>query len=358
MVFFLELFRLARFAEGILLADRRHLHRFQARKRFGYRAEKAADHGMFLCGHYRSQLGCLKEDLLVERLDGVHIDDADADAGRRQSFGGFHGLADHDAGRYDRRLLSAAQPVAPADLYGGCILIKHRHRRPAQSHVARALHGDRLPHQRLCRRPVAGVEHRHTGNRPHEGNILKGLMAGPVLADRDPCVSSADLDVGARIADGISDDLKGAAGGKHGEGAGAYHLAGKRQSAGSRIHVLLGDAHVEEALRICRGKFGRHRRLGKVGVHDHQVLIFSAYFYQRFAVSLSGCHLFCHYCSPSLSSAASSSIACLACSSFGALPCQPASSSIKETPWPLCVLAMITVGLPLHALALSKASKS
>ena len=46
------------------------------------------------------------------------------------------------------------------------------------------------------------------------------------------------------------------------------------------------------------------------------------------------------------------------CSAFGALPCQSQSFSMKETPLPLTLWAMMTVGLPLYARAAAKAASS
>ena len=51
-------------------------------------------------------------------------------------------------------------------------------------------------------------------------------------------------------------------------------------------------------------------------------------------------------------------MAILYSSSFGALPCQPALFSMKETPLPLVVLQMITVGCPFTVLASANAAAS
>ena len=62
------------------------------------------------------------------------------------------------------------------------------------------------------------------------------------------------------------------------------------------------------------------------------------------------CYFFCHYLSPP-----SSCNALSLSSSFGAVPCHEASFSIKETPLPFIVLAIIIVGLPFVISACSKA---
>ena len=78
----------------------------------------------------------------------------------------------------------------------------------------------------------------------------------------------------------------------------------------------------------------------QVGIQNYQVIEFSAQFLQGVTVAITGCNLnhICHnYASNSASLAFSSVMACAYSASLGALPCQPASFSIKLTPLPLVV---------------------
>ena len=156
----------------------------------------------------------------------------------------------------------------------------------------------------------------------------------------------ADFDVGPRISYGISYYLESSSRREHSKCGSADGLSRKSQPRSRAVKVLLGDSHVEKSLRIRLRKFRGHCGLGKVGVHYDKVLFALSQLYKSLSVSRSRCDFVCHYHSPP-----SSSTACFACSSFGALPCQPASSSMKETPFPLWVFAMIAVGFPLHSLA-------
>ena len=88
------------------------------------------------------------------------------------------------------------------------------------------------------------------------GEVLERHLRGPVLPDRDAGVRAAELDV--RAADRRhADEVVGAAeegGERRGEGLPAQHLHPDR----GRDQLLLGDVHLEEALRDARR--GRSRR--------------------------------------------------------------------------------------------------
>ena len=83
----------------------------------------------------------------------------------------------------------------------------------------------------------------------------------------------ADLDVKVRVADGVADLLKGAAGGEHGEGARKGDTAGGRNAGGDAHQVALGDAHIKETVGAGGLKLTGLRGGGQVGVEDHKVIV-------------------------------------------------------------------------------------
>ena len=162
------------------------------------------------------------------------------------------------------------------------------------------------------------------------------------------------------VADGVADLLKGAAGGEHGEGGGEGNQAHGGHTGGHADHVGLGDAAVEVAVREGLLEGLGLGGVGQVGVQNHQILMLRTQRGQSLAVGITGSNFFhvCHNHLPSTSARAafSSFIAIAYSSSLGALPCQEAWPSMKETPLPLVVFITMAVGLPFTVLAVLKAA--
>ena len=98
-------------------------------------------------------------------------------------------------------------------------------------------------------------------------------MRGAVLAHRDTGVRGTDLNVEVRVADRVTDLLKGAAGGEHGKGAREGNAAGGRDTGGDAHQVALGNAHIEEAVGAGGLELAGLRGGGQVGVEDHKVIM-------------------------------------------------------------------------------------
>ena len=96
-------------------------------------------------------------------------------------------------------------------------------------------------------------------------------MGAAVFAHGDAAVGGDDLDVEVAVGDGLADLLPGPAGGEHGEGAGKGDLAAQGQAGGGAHQVLLGDAHVEEAVLEDLGEVIGLGGAGQVGVQDDDV---------------------------------------------------------------------------------------
>ena len=95
----------------------------------------------------------------------------------------------------------------------------------------------------------------------------------------------ADLDVEVRIADGVTDLLKSAAGGKHGKGAREGSTTGGRDTGGDTHQVALGNAHVKEAVGAGSLKLTGLRGGSQVGVEDHKVVVLGSELNEGLAVA-------------------------------------------------------------------------
>ena len=98
-------------------------------------------------------------------------------------------------------------------------------------------------------------------------------MRGAILAHRDTGVRGTDLNVKVRVADGVTDLLKGATGSEHGKGAREGNTTGGRDTGGNTHQVALGNAHIEEAVGAGCLELASLRGGGQVGVEDHKVIV-------------------------------------------------------------------------------------
>ena len=155
-------------------------------------------------------------------------------------------------------------------------------------------------------------------------------MGCAVLTDGDTGMGCADFNIQVGVTDGVTHLLERTACCKHRKGAGKRNEALRGKTCCNTHQVRLGNAAVEEPLGKCVFESNGHGRLCKVGVQNHQFIIFCAKLGQRVAIGLSCCLLyyFSHGYFASLlmlSSIASRSLMAWAnCSSLGAAPCQEA----------------------------------
>ena len=244
--------------------------------------------------------GSLENDVLVNGLDGGHIDHPHGDTLRLEGLGGDDRLVDQQAGGDDRHVGAGHHLLALADGELHALLVEYRHRQAAQAQIHRALILGGGPHRGGGLGAVGGVEDHHTGDGAHNADILTALVGGAVLAHRDTGVGGGDLDVQLGVGHRVADLLEGASGGKHRKGGGKHSLAGGGQACGDADHIALGDTGVEEPVGM--GYF-KHTRLGgggQVGVHHDDVLPLVAQLHQGGAVGVAGGYSlhFCHRFSP------------------------------------------------------------
>jgi hypothetical protein len=108
----------------------------------------------------------------------------------------------------------------------------------------------------------------------------------PSSPHRDPGVGRADLDVEARVADGVADLVVAPPGAEHGEAGREGDPAREGEPRGHADHVLLGDAHVDQAVGIGLPEVGGLGRARQVGVDGDDVEALPYELGERLAVCL------------------------------------------------------------------------
>jgi len=289
--------RLAAAAELVVYAVAHDGHRAVLRDELGNSSAETAQHvRLFRGDDGAGLLGSLQNQLGVERLDGVHVDDAGGDAvlGEQLARGERHLDVHADGDDRDVGAVREHGALAQLKLIAGDGVGHGLDGEAAETHVGRAVIVEQGFGRETHFVAVARAEHCHAGDRAHEGEVLDALMGRAVFADGQAAVAAHDLDVQMRVADGVAHLLPGAAGCEHGEGVDKGLVAAERHAAGDADHVGLGDAHVEEALGMRFFKEFGHGRAGEVGVEHDKLGIFVGQLYERLAVGLTSCNLFTH----------------------------------------------------------------
>ena len=242
----------------------------------------------------------MRDQIAVDRLDGVDIDDCRVDAVCFELFARFHCRRVHNTRRKDRNVLAVRNHVALAELKLVSRGIKHHgNGKSAQT----AVNGAVVVQNRLnCRNGfgrVRGVDNHHVGGRAHHREVLAVLMRRAVLADGDTAVGSTDLDVETGVRHGVADLLIRTSASEHCK-AGAEHGNARRSDAcRRRDHICLCDTAVDKTLGELFAENRGLRRARKVGVHDKKVFGF-AQSRQGFTVSDTGSNSLSHFCTPPL----------------------------------------------------------
>ena len=219
----------------------------------------------------------------------MDVDDPGVDALFGQLLGGGDGFPDHQAGGDDGQVLAVPEGDAFAQLeVVGLRVVEHRHGQAAEADVDRPVVVDGGLHGGAGFHVVGGAQDHHAGEGAHQGEVLAALVGGAVLAHGDAGVGGADLHVEVGVGDGVADDLKGPAGGEHGEGAGENSLPGGGHTGGHAHHVFLGDAAVKEALRAGFLEDAGLGGGGQVGVQDDEFGVFGSQLRESFAVAFPG----------------------------------------------------------------------
>ena len=269
---------------------------------------QTADGGMLFHGEDLHILGEGLDDLLVQRLDRVHVHDGHFDALGSEELGRLHAGFDHQAAGDQRSLAALAQDVGLADLERHA-LGEDRGRQTGQTQIDRAVDLGGGAHGALGLFRVARAQNGHARQHAHERDVFDRLMGRAVLADGDAGMGERDLDVQVRIAHAVADLLEAAAR-KDGEGGAERDVAHARQAGGHGDHVRLGDTAVEEAVGMRLGKVLGHRGAGEVRVQRDDLVIFKAEGSEFLAVAHARSLLFTHDLSPPVPSAQRRPVPC------------------------------------------------
>ena len=238
--------------------------------------------------------GSRQDDLLVNGLDGRHVDDADIQTLTLGQHGGAQRLVGHQAGGDDSNVVTIGQLFALADLeLIGFRIVENRGGQTGEAQIDGALIVVGGDDGGAGLDIVSGAQHHHTGDGAHQGDILAALVGGTVLTDRKAGVGGADLDIQVGVADGVADLLKGAARSKHRKAGHKGNIAHRAHAGGNADHVLLGNAAVKVAVRVGLLEDIGLGGGGQVGVEDHQIVsALLGQLYQRVAVADTGSNFF------------------------------------------------------------------
>src|SRR5690606_13639146 len=299
------------------------------------------------------------------RLDGGHVEHADVDALLREALVGDDRGGDHESVGDDGRVAAFAELRRASEFeVGGLCVVHQRDLGTAEPQVdgaavpVRGAHG--RAHLELVTRDADDEAGQATGKR----DVFDRLLAGAVLARRDAAVAARDLDVEPRVGDRHTELVEALEDEEAGEARDERDLAAGREATRHPDHVGFLDADVEEPVGDLLGEERALGALGEVGVEDDDVVVLTPQVPQRLAVGvasglaqLEAREQLVHrpssrYCAASrsmdrsaLGSAFSSSASARASSSsVGATPWYAFSPSMKLTPLPLMVCAMMHAG--------------
>ena len=143
--------------------------------------------------------------------------------------------------------------------------------------------GNRVAHQPQIDRAVGGVgpvhhrdqlgrvgrgEDRHVRHRTHDRQVLDVEVGLADCADQQARVGAGDLDVRVALRHQHPDRVERAVGEEHGERRRPRHVADRGQPGCRADQVLLGDAHLEEPVRVGLGELVGLGRVGEITVQD------------------------------------------------------------------------------------------
>jgi len=174
------------------------------------------------------------------------------------------------AGGDDRQVGALAQARGLPDLEVGGHLAVDLGIAPAPEpdvHRARPVERRRKDRAQLVR--VRRADDRQVGDRPRDRDVLERVVAGSVEPEAHARVMGQQPDRHARVGAVRPELLAGEQREIRRERPGERDEAGRRHAGRDRHHVLLGDADVEEPIRMARGEIDGAVGVGEVGgEHD------------------------------------------------------------------------------------------
>ena len=236
------------------------------REVFGHgRAEAAREHILLDRDEEPFRPSHLIDPLCIERLDEAHVDDGRLDALLFEDGGCFLCLLNHRADGQEGDIALLLQHFGLADGQG----LKRVRERHAEAGAARVAHGSGPLYRDSCREHMAKLllvlwrHDAHVGHLAQVREVEDAVMRRAVLADEAGAVE-AERHGQVLQADIVDELVVGALRERRVERDDGVHARG-RHASGQRHRVLLGDADVEEALRVrlAEGLEARARRHGR-----------------------------------------------------------------------------------------------
>ena len=293
--------------------------------------------------------GGIFDEIGINRLDGRHIDDHGFQSLLTQLIGGGKSSCCHAPCPYEGHVNAVPENLSLAPLEGASGRMDIGDGIFSQADVYRAFMGDggldgffRFP-------AVRWDDDRKIGQAAHESDVFDGLMGGTVTADGQAAVTDDDFYIEIGQADGIAGDFQSPFG-KQCIRSGQGDFSDGSQTGGGTHQVLFGNTDIEKPFRSLVLKFFCPRRRGDIRINDDDIGIFIDFRFQDMTVGVPCRHS--HYDSPS-----NSSSAFFVSAASSVLLCQAALFSMKSTPLPLMVSAMMAVGMPFVSSASFRAAR-
>ena len=234
--------------------------------------------------HRHDRAGEREQCVRVDRLDRIAVDHTSRDAVLRERVRCLQRLVHGDPGRHERDVVSLAQRARAADRKLVVRSVQHGRVRARRAEIRDALEIGHRPHELGGLVPVAGVEHGRAVDRPELGQVFEAHLGGAVLADRDARVRAAQPE--RRAADrGHADEVVGT-GEERGERGAERFPAQHLQPDRRRDHLLLGDVHLEEPVRVRVAEDLGEGRVRHLAVERDDVSPLAAERGKRLAVGL------------------------------------------------------------------------
>src|SRR5712691_10060 len=222
-------------------------------------AEPAFDAVLLEREHETGFGGCAHDSFAVERLDGMHAQQPDAQAFLSQLGGDAIGRREHAAAGDEREVRTLPhRNRAPQDK-GRLVRMHNRLAGPAQPQIGRSVERDHGPGPQPRLDGIAGRDHRHVRQRPHDGDILRGVMGDAEVAIREAAADRDHLHIRPVIADVVADLLQAPQRAEVGDRVREDDLAAQRHPDCEPDHVLLGDAGVDELVGVLVRELLDHR---------------------------------------------------------------------------------------------------
>ena len=225
----------------------------------------------------------MTDESAINRLDCAHIDNRSRNAFSFQNLRCLQSFIHQITDGQNRSVGSILDDKTFSDFKLDVRAMHRGGRSPPKPQVDRTLVENRRLHCRFHRKFIAGNDHGHSRDRPHQRQILNALVGGAVLADQHAAMGRTDFYIQMRISDRVADLFVSPARRKHRERGSEDGFAAAGHAGRCAHQILFGDAHIKEAFRIFPGKQTGLCCLGQIAVQNEKIISFPQ-FRQRFAI--------------------------------------------------------------------------